>query len=135
MRAQPAHVNTTSVGRRRWQGSGWDEPAVGPGAIALTSEPEEHAVHENSGEEEHLIFEDFCNNLAFERDGKVGRTDDSRAGRKTKIFQVYSKPSYSPSRTGGCTNSSCVKLASGPKSSDAIVPMRNCQRLSPGQSG
>jgi hypothetical protein len=50
-----------------------------------------------------------------------GWTDGSRAGRKTKIFQVYSKPSYSPSRGGGDTNSSCVKFANEPKSNDAIL--------------
>jgi hypothetical protein len=35
-----------------------DAPAVSLRAIAFASEPEEHAVYDNSGEEEHLIFED-----------------------------------------------------------------------------
>lgn len=35
-----------------------DEPAVGSRTIALTSEPEEQAIHDNCGKEEHLIFED-----------------------------------------------------------------------------
>ena len=34
-----------------------DEPAVGSRTIALTSEPEEQAIHDNCGKEEHLIFE------------------------------------------------------------------------------
>ena len=118
---------------------GCDQPSVGPDAINFASKPEEQAVHDNDGEEEHLIFEDFViyNSVTAMIDG--GWTEDSRAGRKTKIFQVYSKPSYSPSRGGGGTNSSCVKFASGPKSNDAILlryaiasdtpPVRTCAHL------
>ena len=98
---------------------GRDEPSVGPGAIDFAPKPEEHAIHDNDGEEEQLIFEDFV--IQLQRGWTDGRTDDSRAGRKTKIFQVYSKPSYSPSRGGGATNSSCVKFANELKSNDAIL--------------
>ena len=50
----------TSVGpREEMEEVRCDEPAIGPGTIAFASEPEEHTVQDNGGEEEHLIFEDF----------------------------------------------------------------------------
>lgn len=60
LRPDERHVKTLSASHRSEPAEKVrrDEPAVGSRTIALASEPEEQAVHNNGGEEERLIFKD-----------------------------------------------------------------------------